>query len=228
MKNKKNKGFTLAEVLITLGIIGVVAALTAPALIQHAASAKAGPALSRGISSLSAGLQSFMVDNEANTVFAADPTVSKNPVSVFQTLADKYVKMTKYTDLTTVPAILKGIGKGNEVGTGSTVFLFGDKSAIFVSSTDCNPASAALETGVTGCEFYFLPLGWMTKDVLIIGEDAFELAYDNKGNILVYGLDYGTSWTTNCTDTQVKSFTPASDKKSCGGRIAAHGFKKDY
>lgn len=30
----KFKGFTLAEVLITLGIIGVVAAMTLPALIQ--------------------------------------------------------------------------------------------------------------------------------------------------------------------------------------------------
>ena len=31
---KNKKGFTLAEVLITLGIIGVVAALTMPALIN--------------------------------------------------------------------------------------------------------------------------------------------------------------------------------------------------
>ena len=31
----KNYGFTLAEVLITLGTIGVVAALTLPALVQH-------------------------------------------------------------------------------------------------------------------------------------------------------------------------------------------------
>ncbi len=30
-----SKGFTLAEVLITLGIIGVVAAMTLPALIQN-------------------------------------------------------------------------------------------------------------------------------------------------------------------------------------------------
>ena len=33
--NCKNKGFTLAETLITLGIIGVVASLTIPALIQN-------------------------------------------------------------------------------------------------------------------------------------------------------------------------------------------------
>lgn len=32
---KKNKGFTLAEVLITLGIIGVVAALTIPTIVKN-------------------------------------------------------------------------------------------------------------------------------------------------------------------------------------------------
>ena len=37
------QGFTLAEVLITLGIIGVVAALPAPALVQNAGNAKVGP-----------------------------------------------------------------------------------------------------------------------------------------------------------------------------------------
>ena len=71
-------------------------------------------------------------------------------------------------------------------------------------------------------------MGWMNKDILVVGEDAFELAYDNSGNILIYGLDYGTSWSDNCDDTDVKGFTPTSDKKSCGGRIAAMGFKKDY
>ena len=38
----KKFGFTLAEVLITLDIIGVVAALTAPALVQNAGSAQIG------------------------------------------------------------------------------------------------------------------------------------------------------------------------------------------
>jgi len=33
MEDSMKKGFTLAEVLITLGIIGIVAALTMPALI---------------------------------------------------------------------------------------------------------------------------------------------------------------------------------------------------
>ena len=43
----KKLGFTLAEVLITLGIIGVVAALTTPALVHNVGDAKIGPTLSK-------------------------------------------------------------------------------------------------------------------------------------------------------------------------------------
>lgn len=46
------KGFTLTELLITLGIIGVVAALTAPALNINANNAKAGPALAKAVATL--------------------------------------------------------------------------------------------------------------------------------------------------------------------------------
>ena len=35
MKHSHSKGFTLAEVLVTLGIIGVVAAMTMPTLVSN-------------------------------------------------------------------------------------------------------------------------------------------------------------------------------------------------
>ena len=47
-----NKGFTLAEVLITLGIIGVVAALTLPAIKVNSAQAKIYPSIMKTINSL--------------------------------------------------------------------------------------------------------------------------------------------------------------------------------
>ena len=46
MKNKR-KGFTLAEVLITLGIIGVVAAITLPTLMQDASKQQLGVKLAK-------------------------------------------------------------------------------------------------------------------------------------------------------------------------------------
>ena len=60
---KRVKGFTLAEILITLGIIGVVAALTAPALVQNAGNAKIGPALQKIKTTLEVANQQILYDN---------------------------------------------------------------------------------------------------------------------------------------------------------------------
>lgn len=49
----KNKGFTLAEVLITLGIIGIVAALTIPTLIQNINGARYKSKFKKSVSTLS-------------------------------------------------------------------------------------------------------------------------------------------------------------------------------
>lgn len=62
----KKLGFTLAEVLITLGIIGVVAALTAPALIQNVGSAKVGPTLAKVKSTIEIANEQILSDNDAN------------------------------------------------------------------------------------------------------------------------------------------------------------------
>ena len=60
----QKRGFTLAEVLITLGIIGVVSALTAPALSTNTQKAKIGPALARFSSILGSAVQEYMVNEE--------------------------------------------------------------------------------------------------------------------------------------------------------------------
>ena len=53
----KNQGFTLAETLITLGIIGVVAAMTVPVLISNTNGAKYRSQLKKTYSTLNqAGL----------------------------------------------------------------------------------------------------------------------------------------------------------------------------
>ena len=56
----------MAEVLITLGIIGVVAALTAPALVQNAGNSKVGPTLSKVVSTLENTNQQILQDQEAS------------------------------------------------------------------------------------------------------------------------------------------------------------------
>lgn len=60
---KKYFGFTLAEVLITLGIIGVVAAITLPSLIQKYQKKTYIEGLKVGVSIFEQGFKAAMADD---------------------------------------------------------------------------------------------------------------------------------------------------------------------
>jgi len=62
-KTTKNNAFTLAEVLITLGIIGVVAAMTIPTIIQNSTERATVVALKKFYSTLSQAYLSAVNDN---------------------------------------------------------------------------------------------------------------------------------------------------------------------
>ena len=70
----KKHGFTLAEVLITLGIVGVVAALTAPALVQNAGSAQIGPKLAKAVNTFEVANENLLSDTGAASVVGAGAT----------------------------------------------------------------------------------------------------------------------------------------------------------
>lgn len=62
---QKNFGFTLAEVLITLGIIGVIAAMTLPSLVAHKTGKELEAALKKNYSVASQALMSLNYDQGA-------------------------------------------------------------------------------------------------------------------------------------------------------------------
>ena len=61
---KRNAAFTLAEVLITLGIIGIVAALTLPTLISNHKKQVYVTQLKKAYAVLNQGFKKYMVDND--------------------------------------------------------------------------------------------------------------------------------------------------------------------
>lgn len=60
---KKHFGFTLAEILITLGVVGIVAALTIPTLIKSTQNAELKTAFKKAYSTLSQALAKTTSDN---------------------------------------------------------------------------------------------------------------------------------------------------------------------
>ena len=62
---KTKKGFTLAEILVALGVIGVISALTIPTIANSINKAKVGPTLAKAIAQIEAGNKNII--NVANS-----------------------------------------------------------------------------------------------------------------------------------------------------------------
>lgn len=70
------KGFTLAEVLITLGIIGVVAALTIPTLISNYKTKEASVRLKKFYSMMNQAIQLSTLDNGQTSTWTYPGTLA--------------------------------------------------------------------------------------------------------------------------------------------------------
>ena len=69
------KGFTLAEVLITLGIVGVIAAITLPTLVQDTTAAQVGPKLAKAVSTFEQANQALLKNEGVNAITDAYYTI---------------------------------------------------------------------------------------------------------------------------------------------------------
>ena len=88
----KKVAFTLAEVLITLGIIGVVAALTLPTVIQNYQKQVTVNKLKKAYSVLGQVAQRAIADNGAISVMNGEPLNSNTCKSIFHTYWLPYFK----------------------------------------------------------------------------------------------------------------------------------------
>ena len=68
----KKNGFTLAEVLIVLGIIGVVAALTLPSLISDTATAQIGPKLAKSVAMFDQASSAMLTEQGVDSVLDSE------------------------------------------------------------------------------------------------------------------------------------------------------------
>lgn len=75
-ENLFKKAFTLAEILITLGIVGIVSALTIPTLIQNYKKQVLVNQLRKAMSEISQGLQLMMAEDEVTSLTQINGAVS--------------------------------------------------------------------------------------------------------------------------------------------------------
>lgn len=232
----KKKAFTLAEVLITLGIIGVIASLTLPSLTLNIQKQQTGPALAKAINTLeTANALALQTENSRN-LEELNISMGKSVTAYFSGALSNYVDLKKET------AVTKKYYQYN----GSTVYNFNGTPDAYTSKDGITffhttegptslPANRLKTLGLGYGGKYFtvqIDTNGMNKGPNALGKDLFVVLVDTKGTVIPYG---GAAWSAYTGNNILWTGNGCNNKKahptnptSCAGAIADNGFQVKY
>ena len=248
---KKIYGFTLAEVLITLGIIGVVAALTMPSLIANYKKQAYVAQLKKCVSVVDNGFKKVLADDGVdklsdtglwNTFSANFGNGQQNPE--FTAYLKKYFNI---IDTTNTELKNYKILNGTYVTTGNnrTTFILADGAYLMFMDIYKNPAGlsteacdAAKELGGNVCEIVSSAVYIDVNGEKLpnqFGRDTFQFILSNDGRLLPgMGKDHAlySSQTELTSNSKYWRTTNECSKNkngfSCAARIIENGWTMDY
>lgn len=192
---KKFKAFTLAEVLITLGIIGIVAAITIPVLMQNSNETAMYTAFKKKYSEISAATGLIMYNN-GGSLNASSFTTSR-------ALLDEYGKYLSFIKTCDGPNIWEDCWKINAVYRFDNGSAYGDDS-----DWDNAWISAAVLKDGTIFQIYLSDFGTFCNDKDNLYPECARLGIDVNGskkpntvgkdifmiNLHQTKLGYGNEW----------------------------------
>ena len=243
----KKSGFTLAEVLITMAIIGVVAALTSPALVGSFQKSKVGPSLRRFVTNLENANEHIMADTDA--IRLSDVATSNQE---YLEALSKYLngatqkkndsnEIMKLSDLTLSAKNYSGKADGAPIGD-ALIYTFNGDDAFAVNFYEAdirttNRAKAnnrGAYKGDIGTVYYDLN-GFNTKPNRL-GKDIFVFHLDDTGMLIPEGgkLQWNAYTQTANEQTWKSDENNLCGKKgvttgaSCAGSVADNNWKVIY
>ena len=202
---KKRAAFTLAEVLITLGIIGIVAAMTMPSLIQNVRNRQLESALKKNASVIAQALDMYRAENGVSIV-------SNLHTHEFKPEIIKYFNILKdcgfgYNDDS---ACIKNYGSSNSDKNSNTYKNFSGTASIDLSWFDdgqfvlTDGSLILLENnnnldGTPGNIYISVDVNGYNKRPNRLGQDLFMFQVNNEGKLLPMGVDGSNFYSANDT-----------------------------
>lgn len=241
-KFKKNDGFTLAEVLITLAIIGVVAAMSIPSIVASTNKAEYVTALKKFHATFSGVLSRYMADNYVIGDLSSAQIFDNGDHSKAWNALKPYLNVAKDCGISVNQKCWspEGIHELNgafraDINTASLPKAqLADGMSIYMTTVSANctysPGSGILSTSSGGgvC-------GEITVDVNghkkpnRYGRDIFEFSITKKGTLYPRGGSLGT-WTWKSAPNSTITCTDSSTDGGifCAGRIIEEGWEMNY
>ncbi len=226
LAHRKTKGFTLAEVLITLGIIGVVAAMTIPTLIAKTQKNQTATKLQKAISVLN---QAYKMSYAENGEIDANEQMELGSEQYFKEYWAPYIKVNQFCSSASNCGYASSFPIYKQNGAGAGWYWGSNQLRTLFSTMDGF-------TYLIVSSYYNDAKGQQVSEALIwvdingpskpnrYGRDVFELvAISNGGGISPYGY--------NLTDKEVEnkcsSSSSSADESTCAERIKRAGWKID-
>lgn len=216
------KGFTLAEVLITLGIIGVISALTLPSLLQDSNTAQIGPKLAKASSMFMQANNSLMLDNNLDSYIINDKLIYDSASAYVEDLIN-HLKATISGSHSVTAEKLDKMDDYN--ATNKACFTTNDGIYFCVILKHPHPyysAAAPVHTQIIGT--VYVDINGPTKPN-IAATDVFAFALAADGTLRPVGGtnwngedDVVTHWSKNCN-------SPGSKSLACTGSVFENDFK---
>jgi len=229
----KKTGFTLAEVLITLGILGIIAALTLPALNTNTQKHQACTTLAKAINVIRNTNDLALEQSGTRTL---DDMLRANNQGV-----DQYFNfiMRKYMDYE-YPERTKKYFKPNgsphpKINAKTNYYHTKDGISYFrapTSSVNSIGSTSHLSRGYSG-KYYdvYVDVNGHNKAPNTVGKDVFRLIIDTKGVVIPYGGFAYKTYTGSAGDVLWKAqcnATTVTDGDACAGAIVDNNYKIRY
>lgn len=241
------RGFTLAEVLITLGIIGVVAALTIPTLINNYQKKEYVTQLKKSYSQFTEALKLMSADMYCTNdlactgLFNYDTDEDRNN---FGNEIVKYIKTVKNCTNLNGEGCMSNLVSSNIDGSGDRdtldesgafQFIATDGSSYRIDSVmagNCkNDQSGGIENSklTEVCATLTIDVNGPQKKPNNFGRDIFIFWITNKAILYPYGgKDDLSPWKDRTTGDILSCSSDIVDGNSCAGRIIEEGWQMNY
>lgn len=220
--------FTLAEVLIVIGLIGVVAEMTIPTLMNNVTNLQFQSAFMENYSILQQVSKQIIQDNGGNIlgVYTDQSQVMAAIVAKLKVQRTCVAAQAAGKCWSTTTKNLSGTANAATITPGSETAVLLNGAVIQVDNTIYNNTCTSFNwypvQGNTGvCAVINLDVNGMTGPNRV-GRDVFQFYFANLTGIVPDGIpntdDYDSSW-SNCDPASTNAYNGIA----CGGRIVVQG-----